>query len=135
MNENTENMIETDCEEQSFCNCENSETITPYLRDDCDCFDEAAEAVAEKCHEMQDVCEEKAEVAVKTLKKQIQNPYLKHSCSMQTDVYKSIHDETPADTLKMEQAYACSLRTLALIGGAVLVMILVKRMLDKRNFD
>ena len=40
--------IESDCEEHSFCNCENNEQITPYLRDDCSCFDEAAEAVANK---------------------------------------------------------------------------------------
>ena len=132
MNENNESTMGTDCEEHSFCNSENNEIITPYLRDDCDCFDEASEAVAEKCREIRSTCEKKAEKIAKKWKSGCKNPYLKHTCTMQTDVYKSMHDNKPADTLRMEQTCACSLRALALIGGAVLVMVLAKKMMDKQ---
>ena len=153
MNENTENEIEQDCEEHSFCNCENSETITPYLRDDCDCFDEAAEAVADKCHEAREdcdcrdgaaetvadkchelraACEEKVEKLARKWEQCNKNPYFKHTCTVQTDIYRSPRDETPIDTVKLEHGWACSLRTLAIIGGTVLAVILTKKMFGKK---
>ena len=133
MNENTENTMEQDCEEQSFCNCENSETITPYLRDDCDCFDEATETVADKCREIRAACEEKVDELAQKWKKCNKNPYFKHTCTVQTDIYRSRQDEKPIDTVKMEQIYACSLRTLAIIGGTVLAVILTKKIFGKKS--
>ena len=119
--------VESDCEEESFCNCENNEQITPYLRDDCDCFDRAAEAVADRCNQIKSGCEDK----LKALKKGRKNPYFKQTWILQTDIYKSMNDDTPCDRVVMKNSYALSLRALALIGGAVGAIWLVKKMLDE----
>ena len=132
MNENTEHTMHMDCEEHSFCTSENSEVITPHLRDDCDCFDEAAEAVAEKCREIRNVCEEKVDEMAQKWKTCSKNPYFKHTCTIQTDIYKTPRDEKPIDTVKMEHSWACSLRTLAIVGGTVLAIVLTKKMLGKK---
>ena len=121
--------IESDCEEHSFCNCENNEQITPYLRDDCSCFDEAAEAVAKKCNELKDCCEQKLQ-DIKSGKK---NPYIKQSWAIQTDIYQSIHDESPTDRLMMKNSYAFSLRAIALIGGAIGAVWLIRKMFSTKE--
>lgn len=121
--------VTDDCEEHSFCNCENNEQITPYLRDDCDCFDAAAEAVAEKCNQIKNTCEDKLE----SLKRCKKNPYFKQSWALQTDVYKSIADSEPTDRIVMKNTYALSLRAIALIGGAVGILWLVKKMLSETD--
>ena len=118
-----------DCEEHSFCNCENSEQITPYQRDDCTCLEDAAEAVTDKCHQIKDTCKSE----LKNMKKNTCNPYFKQSWLLQTDIYKCINDENPTDRIVMKNSYAISLRTLALIGGAVGMLVLLRKLFSSNE--
>jgi hypothetical protein len=129
MDDQINHHVGEDCEEHSFCNCENSEQITPYLRDDCDCFDKAAEAVAEKCKQMKDCCEEK----LKDVTRGKKNPYFKQSWALQTDVYRSIEDTEPTDRLMMKNSYAFSLRAIALICGAIGTFWFLKKLLSRED--
>lgn len=129
MDDEIKNELDADCEEHSFCNCENNEQITPYLRDDCNCFDEEAEAVAEKCHQIKETCKDHIE----DLKNDKKNPYFKQSWAFQTDIYKSINDASPTDRILMKNTYAISLRAIALIGGGIATLLLLKKIFAPKN--
>ena len=126
MNDTTKTEWDHECEEHSFCNCENNEQITPYLRDDCHCVDHAVEAVAEKCHQIKDACTDE----LKQMTRYKRNPYFKQSWIFQTDIYKCINDENPCDRIVMKNSYTVSLRTLALIGGGLGAFLLLRKLLS-----
>ena len=113
-----------DCDEESFCNCENNEQITPYYSDDearsdcpkksetCRCKDR----LRKKYQQAKTVCQQTVKRLTKDLKSSQGNPYIKETVTCRIDVYKSPADKKPIDSFKTQKSKAYTLRALALAG-------------------
>ena len=128
------------CNEESMCNCENNERITPYFSDD---GQQTAEQYGPKCHVAIETAQEPLQSlrqACKSVKKRLRadwrasgkNPYLKQTSTMRLDLYRSHGDVEPIDSFYTESVKSYSLKTVALIGlGAVVLVCTTKCILKK----
>ena len=118
--------IESDCEEHSFCNCENTERITAHQPDHTEAYDamplerELAPNASQKSN--------KIKKSLQRLAKDVctcnGNPYIKDTLSYQVELYKTPQDTTPIDRFQLQKSKGCSLRTLGLIASAAVVLML-----------
>ena len=128
------------CEEESMCNCENNERITPYFSDD---GKRSAELYGPKCSIGKDAtcapCE-KIKQTCQSIGKRLQKdweatngkPYIKQTSTLRFDVYRSCDDEEPIDSFCTESVKAYSLKALALVGlGAAVLACTAKCILKK----
>lgn len=124
-----------DCDEESFCNCENNEQLTPYYSDG---------SPNRKAHTEQGHKKHKASAAYQKAKKSCTatfhrlakdwketqgNPCIKQTAIYRVDVYKSPADEHPIDSFGTEQCKTYSLRALAILGIAAIAVVSAANML------
>lgn len=104
--------FDSGCDEEiSFCNCENSEQNTPYQNDGSEYGKNAPSPLST------------AQRLCAVGRKSNGNPYIKTTCDCRADFFKAPHESTPIDSFSVKKVKACSLKTLALIGGAALLMV------------
>ena len=128
------------CDEESMCNCENNEQITPYFSDD---GIQTAERYGPKCSLGQEAAEagcQKFKKTCQSIGKRLQNdwkatkgkPYIKQTSTLRFDVYSSCDDAEPIDTFCTESVKSYSLKALALVGlGAAVLACTAKCILKK----
>jgi len=123
----TDREIPCDCsEEQSFCNCENTERITNYQAD-CNAH------IAECLRDEQTPKRYKLKRAYKRLADDLRacngNPYLKDTLSYRVELYKDPQDSEPVDHFQLQKSKRCSLRTLGLLASAAVVLLLTVKLI------
>ncbi|MBE6601090.1 MAG: hypothetical protein E7637_01090 [Ruminococcaceae bacterium] len=118
-----------DCDEESFCNCENNEQITPFYSDG----DPRRKARTEEGHKhkkstaayqkVKKSCSATLDRLTKDWKETKGNPCIKQTAVYRMDVYKTPSDEHPIDSFGIERCKTYSLRALALLGIAAAALI------------
>lgn len=124
--------IPCDCtEEQSFCNCENTERITNYQADCNTHTAEPLQAEHTKCGKLKRACKRLSD----DLRACNGNPYIKDTLSYRVDLYKNPQDSEPVDHFQMQKSKCCSLRTLGLLASAAVVLILTVKLIQTADTD
>ena len=127
------------CDEESMCNCENNEQITPYFSDD---GIQTAERYGPKCHVETGYAKDpiSTKQTCESVKKRLRtdwraigkNPYIKQTSTLRLDLYRSSEDEEPIDSFYTESVKSYSLKKMALIGlGAIALVCTTKCILKK----
>ncbi len=105
--------LDSGCEEEvSFCNCESSEQSTPYQSDGTE--------NGGVPHSQPNTAQRLYAIG----RESSGNPYIKTTCACRADFFKTPDGNTPIDTFSVKTVKACSLRTLALFGGAAVLMVI-----------
>ena len=119
-----------DCDEESFCNCENNERVTPYYADSNLCATENAPdncsqkcGVEEFCRNATQAIGTKAKQLCRDLRVGTKSPYIKKTSVTRVELYRSPNDKTPIDRLKIERTKNVSACALAAIGACLVVTV------------
>ena len=128
-------------DEHSFCNCENNECITPYKSDSSICEDLCS---SDQPDEERTIPSMQASTAAaptqggiaQRLKSDLlaarRNPYIQREHSCRIHLYRKKGDTEPIDSFEANTTHSFSARALLLLGGAILTVCLMKRMLEKK---
>ncbi|MBQ9807011.1 MAG: hypothetical protein IJW49_10985 [Clostridia bacterium] len=114
-----------DCDEESICNCESNERVTPYYSDSANghCAGcKGASTVKQRCKKIKKSCCDTFDRLKKDWKSCGATPYIKQTRTCRTELYKSKNDTKPIDSFQTERTKACSLQTLALLGAGLLIV-------------
>lgn len=137
----------------SYCNCENTEQLTPY---ESDAEDHTAPSEFEKngclphggrifseCPPLEGE-DKKAEELLHCIKSRLGaqkkkrpcNPYVQRTRTCQIALYRNPQDDTPIDSMKTETVRGATWRSLligagAILGGGILIYQLIKSMAKK----
>ena len=119
-----------DCDEESFCNCENNERVTPYYTDPCapDAPTEANAACGKRTLKI--TCGNARKKVIKAVnrlcrdwKEGAGNPYIKKTSTTRVEIYRSPTDKTPIDRFQLERTKNVSACALAAVGACLIVTV------------
>ena len=127
-------------DEQSFCNCENNECITPYCSDDSDTDanpiteSEPQDDTLETMHKAQT---DKPNTQLQRLKNDFlaagMNPYIKRDHTCRINLYRKKGDTEPIDCFESKSEHGFSARAMFLLGATLLGICLLIRLFGKEN--
>ncbi len=130
-----------ECEEESFCNCEGVERLTPYQREDCECGKQQEKI--EKSDRAIERAMKKLYATVKRsfgrrsesreCKKCVGDTQIKHRMVCDAEIYEGADDTAPTNRIRMEHICETSLRALLVAGGAVVSILVFCKCFGKRN--
>ena len=124
------------CDEESVCNCENNERITPYFGDDpwipASPSPTEKETVRGRCNQIKTRCQGMAKRLKKDWKACGKDPYIKQKVSCRVELYKSKNEKQPIDSFEAEAEKSYSLRTVALLGIGLLIAAYTVKYLFKK---
>ena len=126
------------CDEESVCNCENNERVTPYFGDDQwtpvspTRANPSPEPLRNRCKKIKDQCKQTANRLKKDWKACGKKPYIKQKVSCRIELYKSKNETQPVDTFEAETEKSYPLRTVALIGIGLMIAAYTVKYLFKK---
>jgi len=125
------------CDEESICNCENNERVTPYFSDEQWTHDASATSAAEepagnRCKKIKSRCKKTVNRLKKDWKTCRGKPYIKQKTSCRFEIYQSKNDQKPIDSFEAETVKSYALRTVALWGAGIFVTACAVKCLFKK---
>ncbi len=124
-----------DCDEESFCNCESNERVTPYYSDQANghCAGCKGDTTVKQGYKkIKKTCCDTFHRLKKDWKACGGKAYIKQTSTCRVELYKSKNDAKPFDSFQTERTKTCTLQTLALLGvGFLIAMGTVKHFLKK----
>ena len=132
-----------DCDEESVCNCENNEQITPYYSDTQPKEAPAADMRAQKKHGSA----KKTAIyrTAKSYAKKLGNLahhlraskgklYIKQTTTTSTRIYRNPSDTEPIESFETHSEKSCSLQALVLVGIGALALSSLASFAFKKRF-
>jgi hypothetical protein len=123
------------CDEESVCNCENNERITPYFGHDQwipALVRTEKKTVSDHCKTFKSRCQNMASRLKKDWKACGKNPYIKQKASCRIELYRAKQDTQPIDSFEAKSEKSYPLRTVALLGIGVLIAAYTVKFLFKK---
>ena len=114
-----------DNDEESICNCENNERVTPYYSDEANGHCAGCSGIGNAKQSYQKIknsCKQIFARLKKDWKACGKNTHIKQTTICRVELYKSKNDTTPIDTFQAQKTKECSLRAMALLGVGLLIV-------------
>lgn len=124
-----------DCDEESFCNCESNERVTPYYSDSANghCAGcKGQTAVTQGYQKIKKSCCDAFDRLKKDWKASGGKPYIKQTRSCTWELYKSKSDQKPIDSVSTRRERSYSLCTMAMLGAGIVLVAGAAKCLFKK---